>query len=240
MTVRSLRGLALAALVLAAWAGLLAFTLGAFRLRWETAWMVPALMALQCWLFVGLFIIGHDSMHGSLAPAWPQLNRTLGRLALFLYIGFDYADALPKHHAHHRAPGGLQDPDFHISNRYWPWYLSFMFRYFGWGNVAFVATILAGLTLLGAPPLKIALFWALPAILSSLQLFTFGTYLPHRREARAFADGHNARSNAWPEALSLFTCFHFGYHHEHHLHPGEPWWRLPAVRRGLSLKEKRA
>ena len=31
--------------------------------------------------------------------------------------------------------------------------------------------------------------------------------------------------------LSLLTCYHFGgYHHEHHLHPGVPWWRLPGTR----------
>ncbi|MFA9473554.1 MAG: fatty acid desaturase [Filomicrobium sp.] len=27
--------------------------------------------------------------------------------------------------------------------------------------------------------------------------------------------------------MSLLTCFHFGYHHEHHLQPDVPWWRLP-------------
>jgi beta-carotene/zeaxanthin 4-ketolase len=75
------------------------------------------------------------------------------------------------------------------------------------------------------------IFWILPAILSSLQLFVFGTYLPHRPGPAGFDDRHNARSNDYPAWLSLLTCFHFGYHHEHHLRPGEPWWRLPAVRR---------
>ena len=30
---------------------------------------------------------------------------------------------------------------------------------------------------------------------------------------------------------SLVTCYHFGYHHEHHLYPAVPSWRLPAARR---------
>jgi len=227
---RSLISLALAGAILGGWAGLLGFTLAAFPLRWETVWAAPLLIAAQCWLNVGLFILAHDSMHGTLAPAWPRLNRGIGRLALFLYVGFPYEPSRRKHHAHHRAPGGPQDPDFHASNRFWPWYGSFLAQYFTVWNALFVATVLSSLLLLGVAPAKAVLFWAVPAILSSLQLFVFGTWLPHRR-AGAFPDAHHARSNAWPEPVSLFTCFHFGYHHEHHLYPGEPWWRLPAVRR---------
>ena len=84
--------------------------------------------------------------------------------------------------------------------------------------------------LLGAPTANTLLFWAVPSILSSLQLFAFGTYLPHRHEEEAFRDRHNARSNDYPRWLSLLTCFHFGYHHEHHAKPGTPWWRLPSIR----------
>ncbi len=84
---------------------------------------------------------------------------------------------------------------------------------------------------LGAPVQNVLLFWALPAVLSSLQLFIFGTYLPHVPDDPAFNDRHNARSNDYPAWLSLLTCFHFGYHHEHHLYPGVPWWRLPKARR---------
>ena len=31
-----------------------------------------------------------------------------------------------------------------------------------------------------------------------------------------YPDAHRARSNDMPTWLSLITCFHFGYHHEHH------------------------
>ena len=84
---------------------------------------------------------------------------------------------------------------------------------------------------LKAPFANLLVFWALPSILSSLQLFAFGTWLPHRHEVRGFPDHHNARTLGYGWLTSLLTCFHFGLHHEHHLRPDAPWWRLPAVRR---------
>ena len=77
-------------------------------------------------------------------------------------------------------------------------------------------------------PEAVLLFWGVPAILSSLQLFAFGTWLPHRRGEQPFADRHRARSSGFGWFASLLTCFHFGYHHEHHDMPHLPWWRLPA------------
>ena len=48
----------------------------------------------------------------------------------------------------------------------------------------------------------------------------------------SFADRHRARSTRVRPLVSLLTCYHFGgYHHEHHLSPGTPWWGLPSVRR---------
>ena len=74
-------------------------------------------------------------------------------------------------------------------------------------------------------------FWPLPSILASIQLFVFGTWLPHRPDHDAFPDRHNARSTRFGRPLSLLTCFHFGgYHHEHHLYPSVPWWQLPSTR----------
>jgi beta-carotene/zeaxanthin 4-ketolase len=77
------------------------------------------------------------------------------------------------------------------------------------------------------PPENIALLYGFPAITSSLQLFYFGTYRPHRHEAVSFADHHRSRTNDYGTLASLFSCFHFGYHHEHHLAPFVPWWGLP-------------
>ena len=61
-----------------------------------------------------------------------------------------------------------------------------------------------------------------------------GTYLPHRPGTQPFTDRHRSRSNGYPWLVSLLTCVHVGYHHEHHLNPNVPWWRLPHVRNQLN------
>lgn len=226
----SLTGALLAAGLISVWALSIGLSVFLFPLSGAGLWGALPLAAFHMWLFVGLFIIAHDAMHASLIPGQARLNRGLGSLCLFLYAGFDFASALPKHMQHHAAPGSNRDPDGHSSNRFWPWYGSFLRTYFGWRNVAFVGSVATAFLLLGAKPANLLLFWAMPAILSSLQLFTFGTFLPHRQAETGFPDAHHARSNDWPVWLSLLTCFHFGYHHEHHLHPGAPWWRLPQMR----------
>ena len=70
--------------------------------------------------------------------------------------------------------------------------------------------------------------WITPQVLSTIQLFYFGTYLPHRGTFEP--DSFPARSNSYPSWLSLVTCFHFGYHFEHHKYPYIPWWYLPTIR----------
>lgn len=223
-------GLALALAVLAAWAGLLAASLaGAWSL---VLW--PLAVLLQTWLYTGLFIVAHDCMHGSLAPGHPGLNRGVGRVALALYAGFSFDRLLPCHHAHHRHAGTQDDPDFDARHpdRFWPWYLTFLRRYFGWRQMAVMAAASVAGVAAGIPLPRLLALWALPAILSSLQLFRWGTWLPHRHEAESgFTDRHRARSSPHGTVRTLLSCFHFGLHHEHHLHPGEPWWRLPAVAR---------
>ena len=76
-------------------------------------------------------------------------------------------------------------------------------------------------------------FWALPALLSALQLFYFGTYQPHRSDAAPFEDNHRARTVERPVWLSFLTCYHFGYHLEHHRYPWVPWWARQLRRRVL-------
>ena len=226
-------GVPAAALLIGAWVAVHIY--GVFFHRWTSSGIAaaPVLVALQCWLNVGLFIIAHDCMHGSLAPGHPRLNRNVGRLALGLYAGFSYDRLLPKHHLHHRHSGTAGDPDFAADHpdHFWRWYFAFFRRYFGWREFATLSVLLwSYLLILEAPPLNAALLWGVPAILSSLQLFYFGTYLPHRRGAEPFADRHQARSNDYPMLLSLLTCFHFGYHHEHHTKPWLAWWQLPGAR----------
>jgi beta-carotene ketolase (CrtW type) len=194
--------------------------------------LAPLLVAILCWLYVGLFIVAHDAMHGSLAPQRPRLNRWIGRVALAVYAGFSFDSLLPKHFAHHAAPGTADDPDFSTTHprRFWPWYAAFMREYFGLPQLLVLTGLTAAYLLIGASMANVLLFWALPAILSSVQLFYFGTYRPHRVEDESFADNHRARSSSLGWLRSLLSCYHFGYHHEHHLAPSVPWWRLPAER----------
>ena len=226
-------GLALAAAVIAAW--LTVHVWAVFFFPWQSGGVALAIatVIVQCWLCVGLFIIAHDCMHGSLVPFRPRVNLAIGQLCLALYACFNFSALNPKHHLHHRHSGTDGDPDFHDQHPYsfWPWYVKFFSEYFSWGQLAMLAVVnWTYILVLGAPLLNVLLFWALPAVLSSLQLFTFGTYLPHVPANPEFSDRHKARSNDYPVWLSLLTCFHFGYHHEHHLYPGVPWWRLPAAR----------
>lgn len=228
------RGPWIAAAIGGAW---LAVHIGCiFFWRWSiaTAPLAVFIVLLQAWLSTGLFIVAHDCMHGSLAPGRPRWNAVVGALCLGAYAGLSYAVLLPKHHAHHAAPGSADDPDFHADapQRALPWFGSFFRTYYTHGQLARITAAAIVYLLLGASLLNIVVFWAVPALLALGQLFLFGTYLPHRHDGRPFADEHHARSNTLGPMLSLITCFHFGaYHHEHHLSPGTPWWRLPALRR---------
>lgn len=230
-------GLSLAAAIAVAWAALHVWSVFFQPLHGPAALAAPLLVALLCWLNVGLFIVAHDAMHGSLAPGRPALNRWAGRAALALYAGFSFDRLIAKHHAHHRHSGTVEDPDFSSRHprRFWPWYAAFFRQYFGLRELLVLTALVAVYVLvLRAAWANLLLFWALPAILSSLQLFLFGTFLPHREADSPFADSHRARSNGYGRLASLLTCFHFGYHHEHHRAPQLPWWRLPAERFGNS------
>ena len=228
-------GLVLAGLVVGTW--LAVHVSAIFLVDWTASWLwlaAPLVIALQCWLSVGLFIVAHDTMHGSLAPQHPWLNRAIGVFCVFIYAGFSYRKLYENHHAHHRHAGTADDPDFDVdhSRSFWPWYFKFFRHYFGWREfgVLTVAVVIYLVILRERFPTMLV-FWALPALLSSVQLFYFGTYRPHRVDDLPFGDQHRARSNDFSHVNSLLTCFHFGYHHEHHHAPWVPWWKLPAQRR---------
>jgi beta-carotene ketolase (CrtW type) len=234
-------GLGLASLIIVAFLALHIYAV--FLHPWTGAGLLwaPLLVPVLTWLSVGLFIVAHDAMHGSLAPGRPGVNLFWGRLTLLLYAGFWLDRLRPKHFDHHRHVGTEHDPDFSATHptRFLPWYLSFMRRYFGWREAAVITLVVwTYVLLLGTSVGNVLLYWALPAILSSLQLFFFGTFLPHRHDEGEFADHHRSRTNNFSWLLSLLTCFHFGYHHEHHLSPGTPWWRLPAYRRTLRRSQQ--
>jgi beta-carotene/zeaxanthin 4-ketolase len=228
-------GMALAVVIMAAWICL--HILGVFFL--ELKHPLPALLLVVAltWLSVGIYIVAHDAMHGSLWPTNRKAGNRIGALAVWLYAGFSFQRLLPKHYLHHRSPGNADDPDFapDTPSKVLAWYARFMRAYFGLREMVIMVLRVGIYMLLGARVENILLFFAVPGILSSFQLFYFGTFLPHRHLHDAgdmdFPDHHRARSNEFGYLFSLLTCFHFGYHHEHHLQPGVPWWRLPGVRR---------
>lgn len=244
---QSVIGLALAAMIFGTWLAIHLFAMFVYRLDSANWALVPLIFAVQCWLSVGMFIVAHDAMHGSLAPAAPRLGEGIGAVLLFLYAGFGWRRMRDAHFDHHRHAGTAQDPDFNAANPhdFWPWYAQFLRRYFGWLSMAWVWTVvLTYYLLLDVPPQNIALLYGFPAIASSLQLFYFGTYRPHRVEQHAgaapFADRHRARTNDMGIVASLVSCFHFGYHHEHHLAPAVPWWGLPRHHRAYRTSAPQA
>lgn len=228
-------GLTLATLIVGGWLGLHVWGVFFQSLSWPAVALAPMLILAQSWLGAGMFIVAHDSMHGSLAPGRPRLNAAVGQLCVGAYAAFSYRRLNVCHHQHHRAPGSAEDPDFHADRpeAFGPWFVAFFTRYFGLRELLIVSAVVAiYLFVLKATPLNMMLFWGLPAIVSALQLFVFGTWLPHRHEAAGpdFIDRHNARTLPMPWILSLLSCFHFGLHHEHHTSPNTPWWRLPSLR----------
>ena len=227
-------GLSLAALVIGGWLALHALTLFVWRpegAQW--LWAVP-LVAVQSWLSVGLFITAHDAMHGSLAPGRPGLepgDRARGADALrrlLLRPADERALGAPQGTGQCRRSRFLRRPSDLVRA-----------MVLGLPNALFRLAVLpvrlsgVGIAAAGGcvPLANLLALYALPAILSSVQLFAFGTFLPHRHDGAEFPDRHNSRTNDWGTLVSLASCYHFGYHHEHHLSPNVPWWRLPARRR---------
>jgi beta-carotene/zeaxanthin 4-ketolase len=227
-----MRGIWLASVLIVVWAA--SHLASVFCYDWEHSprILAPFMVCWLCWLYVGLFIVAHDCMHGTLSSS-PRVNRVVGTLCLLLYACFDFAQMREKHRAHHAYAGTARDPDFFAPEprSFRAWYLKFFREYSTLRQyLGIIALSWSYILLLHVPVANVLVFWALPAILSSLQLFAFGTYFPHRPASSPFDDHHNARSNDYPQWLSLLTCFHFGYHHEHHLAPHLPWWRLPEAR----------
>ncbi|MCS7005882.1 MAG: fatty acid desaturase [Cytophagales bacterium] len=191
-------------------------------------WYHYLLIFLQTHLYTGLFITAHDAMHGIVAPASPQLNRWIGKIAACLFAFNSYEKMLPKHHAHHKFVGTTQDPDFHESQHFGKWYISFLLEYVSWKQVFLMAITYNILTYFFSE-WNVFLFWMLPSLLSTLQLFYFGTYLPHRGEHEP-NNIHKARSQKLHHFWAFVSCYFFGYHYEHHAFPHVPWWQLYRIK----------
>jgi beta-carotene/zeaxanthin 4-ketolase len=243
LRLQPLTGLLVASAIVVLWLGSLVFFLLIDIGQLTPLWVLPAI-ACRMFIQTGLFIVAHDAIHEVVFPGDRKLNRWIGQLTLALYALLPYRKLSLNHWQHHRQPGQPSDPDFHdgIHCNIFAWYLKFMKGYldarqrivlfFGMGVV--FHTLHLGFRI---PTANLILFWILPIILSSMQLFLFGTYLPHR--ASNVENAHHATSSNYPTILSFLTCYYFGYHWEHHEYPLLPWYRLPSVRQNRRQRQLR-
>lgn len=182
---------------------------------------------VQAYLYTGLFITGHDAMHRSVSRVkW--INNTVGTVAVYLFASLSYRRLIRNHWDHHRYPGTEKDPDFYVrSQNFFAWWFSFMARYSTFWQFLSMAIIYNLLHhLAGIPTASLLVFWILPAVLATFQLFYFGTYVPHRKPHTEEMGKHRARTLARNHLWAMISCYFFGYHREHHEAPGVPWWQL--------------
>jgi beta-carotene ketolase (CrtW type) len=184
-------------------------------------------MLLQAYLYTGLFITGHDAMHQSVSPA-RGINNLVGHLSVYLFASFSYPRLIRNHWDHHRYPGTEKDPDFYThSQNFFVWWFMFMVRYVTIWQLLSMAVIFNLLRYLaGVPVAPLVVFWIIPALLGTFQLFYFGTFVPHRRPHTEEMGKHRARTLARNHLWAMLSCYFFGYHREHHESPGTPWWML--------------
>jgi beta-carotene ketolase (CrtW type) len=182
-------------------------------------------MAIQTYLYTGLFITAHDAMHGLVSPN-KVVNKSIGRLATQLFAALSFSRLLEKHQLHHRFPGEAADPDYSVnSQNFWLWWFSFMKNYISWWQIIIMALVF-NILHIWVDQLNLILFWILPSILATFQLFYFGTYRPHRLPHTETMLPHNSRSQKGPHVWAMLSCYFFGYHYEHHEWPHIPWWKL--------------
>lgn len=228
-------GLLVALSIFMVWAISLALLLQASLDKWPNLTFGLAI-AWQSFVYTGLFITAHDAMHGSVCPDNLKINHLVGAVAVRIYALFSYEKLLKKHWQHHRHPASDQDPDFHNGKHknILAWYLNFMKNYVSWKQVVSLISLYYAIHWgLGLAEKNMFYFWIVPSFISSLQLFFFGTFLPHREPQEGYDSPHRAKTYPLPVPLSFLSCYHFGYHHEHHEYPNVPWWQLPQVHKRL-------
>jgi beta-carotene/zeaxanthin 4-ketolase len=188
----------------------------------------------QMFLYVGLFVTAHDGMHGSITPTNRILNDRIGHLVLFIYAMFPFAKMRRMHDLHHALPARVGDPDFHNGKHqnFFAWYFNFMQNYWSWLRlVLLISTFHVVHQVLHISEANLSWFWVFPSVMSSFQLFLFGTFLPHREPATGYVNVSHSTSTPFSEFWSFISCYHFGYHEEHHDLPHLAWWQLPAARK---------
>ncbi len=225
------KGIVIATTVIVLWFGSLILLLNVELNR--TNPLIYLAVLIQTHLYTGLFITAHDAMHGIVSNN-KKINHGIGLVSAMLFSYNFYWRLFPKHHEHHRHVATDKDPDYHRSGNFIIWYLSFLKQYLTIWQFLLMA-ITFNILKLFFPTENLILFWMLPAILSTLQLFYFGTYLPHMGDAE---NRHHSFSQSKNHIRAFLSCYFFGYHYEHHDSPGTPWWRLWKIKEETLLREQ--
>jgi beta-carotene ketolase (CrtW type) len=186
-------------------------------------------VAIQTYLYTGLFITAHDAMHG-LVSSNRRLNSIVGQSATWLFAALSYSRLNRKHQLHHQFPGEAADPDYSTgSQNFWRWWFLFLKNYVSWWQIITMAIIFNVLQI-WVNQQNLIVFWVLPSVLATFQLFYFGTYRPHRLPHTEPMMPHRARSQNGSHLWAMLSCYFFGYHYEHHESPQTPWWKLYRIK----------
>jgi beta-carotene ketolase (CrtW type) len=223
----------LASLLIALW--IITLVVGFDISLTHVPWVVTVVGVLaRTFLHTGLFIVTHEAIHRNISRN-SIFNDCFGYVTSSLYALLPYAFLAKNHRLHHRFPGTHQDPDsaYPYKEDYFSWYIRFMINYQAngqaWVSVVGMTIIFCILISIHIPVLNLLLFWIIPMVGSSFQLFTFGIFLPHRHSNRKHLGQHQTLSINLPVLWSFITCYHFGYHWEHHQYPNLSWYQPPQA-----------
>ena len=224
-------GIIISFIILIGWASHLIYIMLYQQVDLLDVWFWIHILA-QTWLFTGLFITGHDSMHGTICRN-RRINNLFGFIATTLYAGLWYPQLKKKHYLHHIYVGTGKDPDYQTGNQnFFVWWFSFMRQYLTIWQILIMAAFF-NFGLLFFNELQLIVFWIVPSVLSTFQLFYFGTYRPHHLPHTIEMEPHKARSQKRNHLWAILSCYFFGYHFEHHASPQTPWWKLYRIKRQL-------
>jgi beta-carotene/zeaxanthin 4-ketolase len=213
-------GVPIAALIILSWCLVLYYLLNS-SISFSSPFFIISIL-VQTHLFTGLFITAHDAMHGVVSLN-KKVNYWIGFISALLFAFNYYKRLLPKHHDHHNYVATTKDPDYHKGG-FLIWYFSFLKQYVTIWQIIMMA-VTYNVMILIFPMENVIAFWIIPSLLATMQLFFFGTYLPHKGN-HSEANIHKSRSLKKNHLIAFLTCYFFGYHYEHHDAPWVPWWLL--------------
>jgi len=220
-------GILIAFLILFLWAAHLVYLLVFVEVSFAPIMLLH--IAIQTYLYTGLFITAHDAMHG-LVSSNRNINTFIGQSATWLFAALSYSQLNQKHQLHHQFPGEEADPDYNAhTQNFWRWWFSFLKNYVSWWQIITMAVVF-NILQIWVNQQNLIVFWVLPSFLATFQLFYFGTYRPHRLPHIESMMPHNARSQKGSHLWAMLSCYFFGYHYEHHESPQTPWWKLYRIK----------